>query len=370
MWRFLSNLFLPTIAKNQLFVMLAPMNTNNFTQQLHEVTNQFFTQLETAQTDQQIETMRVTYLGRNGIIATLMDQIKQMNADDKRAYGPLVNTFKRDAQEKIDQKKGFLQAQLVEQKESQARYFDVTAYNPHQMRGSLHPYTPLIEQIENIFISMGYEIADGPEVETEYHNFEALNIPKNHPARDMQDTFWLNIPQMLLRTHTSSVQVRTMEYKKPPLAILAAGRCYRHEATDATHDFMFMQTEGLFIDKKVSMANLLATLKTFFGAIFNRNDLEIRVRPAYFPFVEPGIEIDISCPFCTQGCSLCKHTGWIEMGGAGLVHPHVLRSSHIDPEQYSGFAFGFGLTRLAMLTYGINDIRLLQSNKLDFLNQF
>ena len=217
---------------------------------------------------------------------------------------------------------------------------------------------------------MGYEIINGPEIDTDFFNFETLNIPKDHPARDMHDTFWLDIPNMVMRTHTSSVQAHAMLEKKPPLAVATPGRCYRSEATDASHDYMFMQCEILFIDKNVSLSNLFATAKVFLQNLFGKNDLKIRVRPAYFPFVEPGVEMDITCPFCKTGCSVCKKTCWIEIGGAGLIHPNVLKSCNINPEEYSGFAFGFGLTRLVMLKYGINDIRLLHSTKLEFLKQF
>ncbi len=219
-------------------------------------------------------------------------------------------------------------------------------------------------------MSMGFEIADGPEIETEYINFEALNIPADHPARDMQDTFWLDVPGMLLRTHTSSVQIHTMHKRTTPIAAVSLGRCYRNEATDATHDYVFMQCEGIFIDKNVSMAHLLGTMKAWLQAFFENKTIDIRIRPSFFPFVEPGVEVDCTCPFCTNGCSICKKTGWIELGGAGLIHPHVLKAGNIDPEIYSGFAFGFGLTRLVMLMYGIRDIRLLHEGSLEFLKQF
>jgi len=217
---------------------------------------------------------------------------------------------------------------------------------------------------------MGFERADGPEIETDYYNFEALNIPEDHPARDMHDTFWLTLPNMLLRTHTSTVQIRAMEQRDKPLAIFAPGRAYRNEETDASHDFMFTQLETLLIDKNVSMANLLATAKTFLQKIFNKQNLEIRVRPGYFPFVEPGVEIDAQCPFCTQGCSVCKKTRWIELLGAGLVHPNVLKYGGVDTDIYSGFAFGLGIERLAMIKHGITDIRLFHQNKESFLKQF
>lgn len=247
---------------------------------------------------------------------------------------------------------------------------DVTSYVPKQSTGSLHPYTQVLAQLEDIFISMGFRIASGPELETEFNNFTALNIPADHPARDSQDTFWLNLPGMLLRTQTSSVQVREMLRGELPLAMIAAGRTYRNEATDASHDFVFMQLEGLLVDRHVALTDLFGTLKVCLRAIFGRDDLELRVRPGYFPFVEPGVEVDMLCPFCQAGCSVCKRTRWVEIAGAGLVHPQVLQHCQIDPTTYSGFAFGFGLTRLVMLKYGINDIRLLHSGRLDFLTQF
>ena len=248
--------------------------------------------------------------------------------------------------------------------------FDVTAYAPNQLRGSLHPYTTTIAEIEDIFITMGFEIVDGPELETDFYNFEALNIPKDHPARDMHDTFWLPKPHHLLRTHTSSVQIRSLKSRKPPLAIVAPGRCFRHEATDASHDYLFLQCEGLIVSETISLANLFAVTKTFLQRLFKTEKLTIRQRPGYFPFVEPGVEIDMSCPFCTDGCSTCKKTGWIEICGTGLVHPHVLTACGIDPERYTGCAFGFGLTRLVMLKYGIRDIRLLHEGRIEFLEQF
>ena len=204
----------------------------------------------------------------------------------------------------------------------------------------MHIYTKVIELVEDVFVGMGYEIADGPEVETDFYNFSALNIPTDHPARDMHDTFWINYPNLLMRTHTSTVQIHTMETKKLPLAIFAPGRVYRNEAIDASHEFNFTQVEGLLVDKDISVANLLATAQIFLRALFERDDLKIRSRPGYFPFVEPGIEIDVQCPFCATGCSTCKYTTWIELLGAGLVHPNVLTCCGINSELYSGFAFG------------------------------
>jgi phenylalanyl-tRNA synthetase alpha chain len=326
--------------------------------------------LSQAQSMADLEQIRIAYLGRHGHIATIMAQLKDLSADDKKTFGPLLNELKKTAEELYEQSKNSLQQQQLQGALLKQKYFDVTAYKKSEVQGSLHIFTQIIEQLENIFISMGYEIASGPEVVTDYYNFQALNIPANHPARELQDTFWLTNPNHLLRTHTSTVQVLAMETKSVPLAVFAPGRVYRNEATDATHDFMFMQGEGLFIDKNVSMANLLATAKAFLRAFFEKDDLDIRVRPGYFPFVEPGIEIDASCPFCKTGCSVCKYTRWIEVMPGGMVHPNVLRTSGIDPEIYSGFAWGFGIERLAMVKYGITDIRLFRSGKVDFLKQF
>jgi len=330
----------------------------------------FAQELEKVASEQALEELRVHYLGRNGLIIELLTNLKNLPLDEKKTYGPALNKFRQDAHHAIEHKKESLRTEHVAALRRQLTYFDVTAYQPSYRKGSLHPYSHVVQNIENIFMSMGYMYAEGPEIEDPAYNFDALNIPKNHPARDLHDTFWLTIPEKLLRTHTSSVQIRTLQQHQPPLAVFAPGRVFRHEATDATHDFMFMQLEGLFIDKGVSLAHLLATLKTFMRSLFNIHTLDIRVRPSYFPFVEPGLEVDISCPFCTSGCSLCKKTRWIELGGAGLVHPEVLRYCSIDPNTYSGFAFGLGIERFAMLKYNLTDIRLFHTGAIDFLKQF
>lgn len=341
--------------------------TNN---KIKTIAEQFFTKLHACTDKKSIELLSIEFLGRNSIIAKLMEDLKNLPLEEKKVLGPELNQFKKDLQAALLEKES-----LILQKEHAAhaerlKLFDVTAYTPGEMYGSLHPTTHVIEEIEDVLMSMGFEILDGPEVETENFNFEALNIPKNHPARDMQDTFWLTLPQLLLRTQTSSVQIHAMHSRQPPFAIASSGRTYRHEATDACHDFVFMQCEGLLIDKKVSLSHLFATTKLFLQGIFKKEQIDIRIRPSFFPFVEPGIEIDMSCPFCAKGCSVCKKSNFIEICGAGMVHPNVLRAGGINPDEYSGFAFGFGLTRLIMMKYGINDIRYLHSNKLEFLKQF
>jgi len=339
-------------------------------EQIHAIMRALQDALEFAVTTEALEQIRIDFLGRNGAITQLLKQLKELPVEEKKIFGPAINTLKQTAEQLYEQKVQSLQHIQQENAQLKQRLFDVTAYTHQPLRGHLHPYTHLIDTLNDIFISMGFTIVDGPEVETDYYNFETLNIPHNHPARDSHDTFWLNVPGLLMRTHTSSVQARAMQEHGAPIAIVAPGRVYRNEATDASHDFMFTQMEGLLIDKNVSMAHLLATARTFLQHAFNTTQLNIRVRPGYFPFVEPGVEIDASCPFCVSGCSICKRTGWIELLGAGLVHPQVLRTSGINHIEYSGFAFGFGIERIAMIKYGINDIRLFHSNNTTFLDQF
>ena len=334
---------------------------------LTSLQKELLAQLAKIKDEQSLEDFRLKELSRQGSIAELFVQLKSLPADKKRTVGPALNELKKSINEAFDQKKDSLFKQKIKAQQEKEKHFDVTLSKPTE-HGSLHPYTHITEEIQNIFISMGYQVADGPELETEFFNFTALNVPDDHPAREESDTFWIDHDK-LLRTQTSTVQIKTMQNQKPPIAIIAPGRTMRNEATDASHDFMFMQFEGLFIDKNVSVSNLLATLKTFLNQFFGTK-IELRVRPGYFPFVEPGLEIDASCPFCKKGCSICKKTKWIELMGAGLVHPNVLKHCNIDPKEYSGFAFGFGLTRLTMLKYRIPDIRLLHSGNIKFLKQF
>ncbi len=335
--------------------------------EIEQTLQAFLQALTSITTLEALEVVRITYLGRKGKITELMSQLKQLPVEQKRLLGPALQELRHALTTKIEAKKSELEQS---KQKTNGAFFDVTAYEPAQKSGSLHVYSLINQQLEDIFISMGFEVVSGPELETDYYNFESLNIPADHPARDLQDTFWLQLPGKLLRTHTSTVQAHCMEEKELPLAIFAPGRVFRNEATDATHDFMFAQGEVMLIDKQISVANLLATAKAFLQEFFEKKDLKIRTRPGYFPFVEPGIEIDGSCPFCKKGCSVCKYTTWIELLGSGLVHPNVLRCSGINPEEYSGFAIGFGIARLAMLKYGINDIRLFHSDKLSFLEQF
>ncbi|AXK60332.1 phenylalanine--tRNA ligase subunit alpha [Candidatus Chromulinivorax destructor] len=336
---------------------------------IEAIQTKFRNDINSVVTQQDLESVRITYLGRQGILTDLMTELKSMSADDKRVFGPICNQLKVEFQDLYLATQTVLYEKEAALLAKKSALFDVSISKPGQLSGSLHPYTYITQEIQDIFISMGFSIADGPELETDFHNFGALNIPSDHPARSESDTFWLPDLQRLLRTHTSTVQVRTMKNNTPPIAIVCPGRALRNEATDASHDFMFMQIEGLFIDKDVSVANLLAVIKEFLDKLFGKS-LKLRVRPGFFPFVEPGLEVDAECPFCTTGCSTCKGTRWIELMGAGLVHPNVLQECGIDPTIYSGFAFGSGLTRLAMLKYHITDIRLLHSGKIEFLEQF
>lgn len=323
--------------------------------------------LHNSRTIQDLENARSHILGRKSRIAELLRGLALLSGEEKRVQGPLLHAAQRDLQEAYEQQKIIIAQQGAN---ASVPLLDVTAYRALPTRGGIHPLTQLIERVEDIFMGLGWSIATGPEVEDDFHNFTALNIPAHHPARDEHDTFWLDQSPYLLRTHTSSVEIRTLEHTQPPLAICAPGRVYRHEATDATHDFVFTQCEGLFVDRTVSLTHLVGVLTTIMQQLFEKKDLSIRLRPGYFPFVEPGLEVDVSCPFCKQGCSVCKHTGWIEFAGAGLTHPHVLRACGIDPQMWNGFAFGFGIERLGMLMYRLNDIRLFKTGKLKVLQQF
>lgn len=326
----------------------------NFKEKLDQLKKQY----DLDKSKHEITELKKLYSAKDGYLDQITELFKKLDTDDKRLFGKDLQNFKQLVHQDV--------TLTIEQKVSK-QVLDVTAYKPHQARGHLHPYTHITRLLEDIFISMGYEVKEGPEVETEYINFEALNIPADHPARDMQDTFWLNIPTYLLRTHTSTVQIHALS-QKPPIAIFVPGRVYRCEATDASHDVVFMQAEGMVVSENITLGDLVGTLKDLFKRLLG-ND-KIRLRPSYFPFVEPGLEVDAMCPFCETGCSTCKFSRWIEIAGAGLIHPNVLTKAGIDHTKHSGFAFGMGLTRLAMILYGVPDIRLFHSDKQEFLSQF
>ncbi|HUQ91323.1 MAG TPA: phenylalanine--tRNA ligase subunit alpha [Bryobacteraceae bacterium] len=318
---------------------------------------------------EELEAARVEVLGRKGTLAEISKGMGKVAADERARIGKLLNTAKNELEAAlVARQQEFsdhaLQARL------EAEWIDVTLPAPGPRPGALHPLTQIQQELEDLFTSMGVAVLDGPEVESEYNNFDALNVPADHPARDMQDTFWLTDPGQCLRTHTSPVQVRGMARLGPPLRMIAPGRAFRNEAVDASHDHTFYQLEGMMVDRNVSIAHMLYFMKTLLKHIFGR-EVTVRLRPGYFPFVEPGFELDIQCLICGGGgCPVCKQSGWVELLPCGLVHPNVLRMGGIDPEEWGGFAFGLGLTRLVMMRYGIDDIRQLQGSDLRFLGQF
>ena len=324
--------------------------------------------LESASTLDAIEAVRVEALGRKGKLADISKTFGKLTPEERASAGKLLNKVKQDLETKIDSRKAALEAQALNVR-LDAEWFDLTTPAPGVRPGSLHPVTQVQQELEQLFISLGFTVLDGPEVESEYYNFDALNIPGDHPARDMQDTFWLKDGR-LLRTHTSPVQVRGLETLGLPLKMIAPGRVFRNEEVDASHEHTFYQLEGMMVDRDVSVAHLIYFMKTLLSAIFHR-EVTVRLRPGFFPFVEPGFELDIQCLICGgPGCAVCKHSGWVELLPCGLVHPAVLRYGGADPEQWGGFAFGLGLTRLTMMRYGIDDIRLFTSGDLRFLRQF
>lgn len=324
--------------------------------------------IASASTLEELEAARVEALGRKGTLAQISRQLASLPPEERARIGRLLNTVKEDLEQRFQARQAEFQQRAL-QARLEAEWIDLTRPVPGPRPGSLHPITQLQYEIEDLFTSLGFAVLDGPEVETEYHNFDALNIPPDHPARDVQDTFWLEDGH-LLRTHTSPVQVRGMEKFRPPLRMIAPGRVFRNEEVDASHEHTFYQLEGMMIDREVSIAHLVYFMKILVNHVFQR-EARVRLRPGYFPFVEPGFELDLECLVCDgRGCPVCKHTGWVEMLGCGLVHPNVLRTSGIDPEEWMGWAFGLGLTRLAMMRYGLDDIRLFQSGDLRFLRQF
>ncbi|MDD5092741.1 MAG: phenylalanine--tRNA ligase subunit alpha [Candidatus Wallbacteria bacterium] len=291
-----------------------------------------------------------------------------MAAEERKTVGRMVNELKDDLGNRIEQMKARLD-EAETASSLQREWQDITVPSGSRRTGTMHPISTIQYEIEDIFSSMGFMIMDGPWMEDDWHNFGALNIPADHPARDMQDTFWLS-NGMLLRTHTSCVQIRAMEKYPPPLRVIAPGRVFRYEATDASHENTFYQVEGLMVDRDISVSHLIYTMKTLLRQVFGR-EVKVRLRPGFFPFVEPGFELDINCLICDgKGCPVCKQSGWVELLPCGLVHPNVLRHCKIDPDEFSGFAFGLGLNRLVMMRYGIDDIRYFQNPDLRFLNQF
>lgn len=318
-----------------------------------------------------LEDLRVKYLGRNGNLTHILRSLEKYPLSDRKNVGRYANEIRLMIENEINQrKKNSEEAEYKKLLDNEA--LDVTASINKISAGHLHPITQTLEKIQNIFSSMGFEIVEGPEIETEFYNFDALNIPSGHPARDMWDTFWLKTDKekLLMRTHTSPMQVRYMQAHKPPFRIIVPGRVFRHEATDNRHEAIFYQMEGLMVGDDVNIANIKSVFETFFSNFF-QSDAKIRLRPSFFPFVEPGLEGDVTCMICRgKGCRLCKGTGWLEIFGAGMVNQKVFTAAGYPKNKYQGFAFGFGLDRFPMMLHGIDDIRLFHSGDLRFLKQF
>ncbi len=326
-----------------------------------------------AKSIQELEQAELKYFGRKeGQLNNILKSLKELDLEEKKKFGQLANEIKEELVLLIVNKKNELQKIEIAQ-ELENDFIDTSLPGKKIAKGSLHPLSIVQYELEDLFKSLGFMVLDGPELESDYYNFEALNIPVDHPARDTQDTFYVKNQEnekMVLRTHTSPVQVRAMQKYGAPLRAVVPGRVFRYESIDASHDNTFNQLEGIMIDKNISITNLIAVMKTLLKGIFKK-DVKVRLRPGYFPFVEPGFELDINCLICGgKGCSVCKQTGWVELLPCGMVHPNVLRAGGIDPNEYSGFAFGLGLTRLVMMRYGIDDIRHINSADLRFVKQF
>lgn len=337
-------------------------------EQLNSIKDQADKELLSVQSIQDLEALRVKYLGKKGELTGVLRGMGALSAEERPVIGQLANEVRAFIESKIDE----ANSQLIKKDRAQKlqnEVIDVTIPGKRRNLGRKHPLSIVTDEMKDIFIGMGYEIAEGPEVELDYYSFEALNIPKGHPARDTQDTFYIN-DTIVLRPQTSPVQIRVMENKKPPIKILSPGRVYRSDAVDATHSPIFHQIEGLVVDKGVTMSDLIGTLQVFAKSLFGEQT-KIRLRPHHFPFTEPSAEVDVSCWACGgSGCRICKNEGWIEVLGAGMVHPKVLERCGIDPDVYSGFAFGIGVERTAMGRFNIDDLRLFYENDIRFLNQF
>ena len=315
-----------------------------------------------------LDAVRVRYLGKSGLFTERLKQLGKLSPDERKAAGQTINRAKQTFQQSLEARKGLLEAAELQRRLASER-IDVTLPGRDPVSGGLHPVTRTMQRIEAFFASAGFEVAEGPEIEDDFHNFEALNIPAHHPARAMHDTFYFD-EHLLLRTHTSPVQIRHMQHAEPPMKVIAPGRVYRCDS-DLTHTPMFHQVEGFLVDEQVSFADLKGILNAFLHGFFEREDLEVRFRPSYFPFTEPSAEVDIQCVMCGgDGCRVCSHTGWLEVLGCGMIHPEVFWHVGVDSEQYLGYAFGMGVERLAMLRYGVNDLRLFFENDLRFLRQF
>jgi phenylalanyl-tRNA synthetase alpha chain len=337
-------------------------------QSLEDIKAEAAAAIEAAADVAALEELRVSYLGKKGALTGLLKGLGLLSAEERPKAGAEINAVKQVLNEQLNARKESLQSEALSAQLA-AEAIDVTLPGRRAEAGALHPITRTIQRMETFFASMGFDVVEGPEIEDDFHNFEALNIPAHHPARAMHDTFYVDDTHVL-RTHTSGVQVRTMEAQQPPIRVICPGRVYRCDS-DLTHSPMFHQVEGLLIDETSNFGHLKGLLEDFLHAFFERDDLSVRLRPSYFPFTEPSAEVDIQCVKCSgEGCRVCSHTGWIEVLGCGMVNPKVLEMSGIDPDKYRGFAFGMGVERLSMLRYGIGDLRLNFDNDLRFLAQF
>ncbi len=337
-------------------------------QQLENIRLAAFDALKSVDSLEGLDAIRVQYLGKKGELTAVLKQMGGLSAEERPVIGQIANEIREQITEQIEIKTKELKA-AAQEKQLLSETIDVTLPGKKTALGHKHPLSVVLDEVKDIFIGMGFDIAEGPEVEWDHYNFEALNIPKDHPARDTQDTFYIT-ENMLLRTQTSPVQIRVMEQTQPPIRIIAPGRVFRSDAVDATHSPLFHQIEGLVVDEGVTMGDLKGTLETFARKLYG-DDTKIRLRPHHFPFTEPSCEIDISCFKCGGvGCPMCKGEGWIEILGGGMVHPKVLKNGGVDPDKYSGFAFGIGLERIVMFRFGLDDMRMLYENDMRFLEQF
>jgi len=335
---------------------------------IKEIKKEIVLKLNTVKDLMDIEKLRIEYLGRKGIVTLLLRKLVNFSPEERPKAGQLLNQAKREIEELLKAKEVEIE-KFEKEKRLQGESTDITLPGRKLDRGTTHPINLVLREIEEIFLSLGFKIEEGPEVELDYYNFEALNMPKDHPARDDQDSFYIN-KEILLRTHTSPVEIRVMERQQPPIRMIAIGRCYRRDAADSTHSPMFHQIEGLAVDKDITFGDLKGVLTVFVRRMFGE-DRKVRFRPGYFPFTEPSAEVDVSCLLCHgKGCQACGYSGWLEIMGSGETDPAVFKMVGYDPEKYSGFAFGMGAERIAMLKYGINDIRLFFENDLRFLKQF
>lgn len=341
-----------------------------YIQKINEIKSDIMDELQNLNNMNDLNELKVKYLGKKGKINELTSLMSKLDIEQKKEFGKLLNELKDNVNHMLEETKNNIEQELLNQK-LKNEIIDITLPATKIEAGSTHPLTRIINELEDIFVSMGYDVVEGPEIEQDLYNFEKLNLPKDHPARDAQDTFYIN-PEMLLRTQTSGVQARTMDAnkEKTPIRMICPGKVYRRDADDATHSHQFMQMEALVVDKDISVAHLKGTLEVVAKRLFGE-DRKVRLRPSFFPFTEPSFEVDVTCFKCGgKGCSICKDTGWIEILGSGEVHPNVLRDCGYDPEVYTGFAIGIGIERVAMLKYGITDIRNFYTNDLRFLKDF